>query len=353
MDEESGPAAMRPTIRDVARAAGVALSTVSNALLGRPNVRAETRERIEAIANSLGYRPSPAARAMRARRSFNVGVLVADVANPTFSDIVRGIEDVLIVSDFRLFLCNTDGDIDKQVAYMRDMIDRQVDGLILLSQNLEDPRIVSILSGDFATVAVHRRNLRTRFDYVGLNNADAIRKAVRHLVELGHKRIGFVRGPQGSTAAAERLRSFNGAMKASGLTVEPAHIVQGDYKFAGGVKAGRLLLAGPRRPTAILASNDLCAIGIMEAASQAGLAVPADLSVIGFDDIFLASLPLVGLTSLHQPRREIGAAAARLLLSRIADPRGAGPARQEIFDAELVIRKTTAPRTVKTGRAKR
>lgn len=339
----------RPTIRDVARESGVALSTVSNALLGKVHVSDQTRRRVQEAAERLGYRPSPVARALRSQRSFTVGVLMADIANPTYPEIFRGIEDALLTAGCRIFLCNTDGREDKQLTYMRELIDRRVDGLILVSQHLGSAAFAALMQQAPRTVSVHRRGLRFPIDYVGLDNRDGIRQAMDHLVALGHRRIAFMRGPAGSTAVAERLEGYRCALAESGLPFEKAMIVPGPYTFEGGCHAAAALMALPDLPTALIASSDLSAIGAVHSFTAAGLAVPADISIVGLDNTYLASLPLVNLTTIDYAKREIGAAAAHILLERIHEGASDARPRRRTFKMQLVVRASTA--APRAGRA--
>lgn len=330
-------------MKDVARACGVAPSTVSNALAGKAYVKPATRQAIEAAAAKLGYRVSTIARALRTHRSFSVGVLLADIANPTFPEIVRGIETALRESGCTLLLCNTDGSESRQAQYLRALQDRHVDGLILVSQHLETPEIQALLAHAPPTVLVHRRHRTRPLDYVGLDNAGGIEKALEHLRELGHYRIAIMRGPVASTAVAERVSAFQRYVRRHRLDRDPRLVVQADYSRDGGYAAGEQLFALADRPTAIIASNDVAALGLMEAASRHGIRIPRDLSVVGFDDIFVSALDSIALTTIQQPKHEIGAAAADLLLKRITSGKSNYRPREVIFPARLIVRGTTAP----------
>lgn len=190
---------------------------------------------------------------------------------------------------------------------------------------------------------VHRRSRLRDMDYVGLDNADSMQQAVRYLAGIGHRRIGFIRGPDLSTTAEERRLGFIAAMAELGQPSNDDWIVPGGYTYEAGLSAGRRLLALPQRPSAVIASNDLAALGMIAAATEQGIVIPDGLSVVGIDDIYLAALPPIGLTTIRQPKRQVGAAAAELLLRRIQQPDAARPPQQRIFPTELIIRNTTAP----------
>jgi len=333
----------RITIKDVAEACGVVPSTVSNALAGKAYVRPETRKAIEEAAARLGYRVSPIARALRTQRSFSVGVLVADIANPTFPEIVRGIEDVLRAAGCTLLLCNTDESVILQAEYMRALQDRMVDGLILVSQHLGSPEIDAMLSHAPPAVLVHRRHRDRVQDYVGLDNAGGIVLGLEHLRSLGHRRIAFMCGPVESTAVAERVEAYRRFVRKHELDSDHRLVVQADYTREGGYRACATILALDPRPTAILAANDVAALGALEAAARMRVRVPRDLSVIGFDDIFVSALDAIALTTIVQPKHEIGAAAAQLLLRRITSGKRNYRPKEILFPTQLVVRKTTAP----------
>lgn len=331
----------RVTIRDVAQETGLALSTVSNALAGKNYVSDETRELVLKATERLGYRASVVARALRMQRSFAIGVLIADVANPSSADFVRGVEDVAMREKCTLLLCNTDGDEERQMAHMRTLIDRQVDGIVLISQHCSSPRIRGLLEDGPPFVLVQRRNVAFDEDYVGSDNVEGLSEAIRHVHDLGHRRVGFVRGPVDSSSARERLETFQRQAAALGLDLSEDLVFPGDYSFEGGIAAARYFLKMRRRPTCILASSDMSAIGVMQVALDAGLAIPGDLSVVGLDDIALAAVRSINLTTIQLQKRDMGIQAGELLVSRIKEP--TRPARQIILPTRLIVRASTAP----------
>jgi len=331
----------RVTIRDVAEATGLALSTVSNALAGKDYVREETRALVNEAAVRLGYRASAVARALRMQRSFAIGVLIADVANPSSADFVRGVEDVALAEKCSLFLCNTDGDEEKQLWHMRTLIDRQVDGMVLISQHCSSPAVRQLLDGRTPFVLVQRRNKAFADDYVGSDNVAGLTEALRHLHDIGHRRIGFVRGPADSSSAHERLDTFQKQVRVLGLHTDPELVFAGDYTFSTGYAAGNYFLDMKHPPTAVFGSSDMNSMGVMEAAFARGLEIPRDLSVVGLDDISLAGFRLINLTTVRLRKREMGAAAATLLMRRIRGNKD--PVRELIYPTNLIIRGSTCP----------
>ena len=332
----------RVTIRDLAAECGLALSTVSNALAGKHHVSDETRKLVNSVAARIGYRASALARGLRMQRSFALGVLMADVANPAFPAFVRGIEDVAIRERYTLLLCNTDDDEEKQIRQMQTLIDRQIDGMVLISQHTSSPNVRRLLDSGIPFVLVQRRSPAFADDYVGSDNTNGIRVAVQHLYGLGHRRIAFIRGPVVSSTSLERFVAFETMVKEFGLDRSPDLIYQGDYSGSSGTAACEVFLALSKPPSGIIASNDLNAFGVMDAAHARGLSIPQDLSVVGFDDIALSSSRSLNLTTVHQPKREMGRAAAELLIKRIVGKRIKRP-QEIIFATELVVRGSTGP----------
>lgn len=342
------PIKKSPTIRDIARATGVSRSTAARALSGTGYVDLEKRKLIEKTAIDLGYHRSAIARALRTNRSMTVGILIADITNPVFPLIVRGADEVLSETGITLLLCNTDGIAERQTKFVNEMLERKADGLILVSQSIE-PDIVATLRATVPSVFIYRTPDPDSFDYVGPNNAQGIDALLDHLISLGHRKIGFVKGPQSSSTARERFAIFQKRMTGLGLSIPPSRIFSGSYDLASGQTAADELLKGPPedRPTAIFAANDFVALGLIDRAQSMGLSVPEDLSVVGFDNtiggadwhrVFPTAPRIV---TVGQSRRKMGRLAAELLLERIAD--AARPPSRQIVDVELVVGSTTGP----------
>lgn len=341
LQSKTHSASGKVSIFDVSREAGVAVSTVSNALSNKTIVRETTRERVQAAADKLGYRVSVVARSLRMQRTFTLGVLLADIANPSSPDFLRGIEDVADREQCSLLVCNTDGQLEKQLAQMRVLLDRRVDGLVMLSQHCEQPEIRALLeNGDTPYVMIQRRSLHHDDNYVGANNEEGIGAAVKHLVGLGHQRIALIRGPRDSSTADERYEAYLNRLHAYQLPLQADYVAQGDYHVSGGYTAAKQFFALDPRPTAILAANDMSAIGVMNAAHEAGLRIPQDLSLIGLDDIEMASFSPINLTTIALPRREMGAAATSLVMKIIRQKSLPKP-KQKIFPMKLIVRGST------------
>lgn len=332
----------RITIRDVAKASGHAVSTVSNALADKRHVNKETRKHIQEIATKLGYRPSTIARALRMQTSSTIGVLVADVSNPASPEFIRGIDDVAQREGCNIFLCNTDGEEHRQIAQMQALLDRRVDGMILISQHTDSPEIRKLLDSAINFVLLQRRSHRFRDDYVGSDNAQGTQDSIRYLSSLGHRRVGFITGPEQSSTAMERLDTYEHMVSELGLDADPDLIFSGDYTIEAGIRAMHYFVDMANKPTAIIASNDVNAIGVQDAASELGLTIPHDFSLLGCDDIEFTSLKRIDLTTLRLPKWEMGAAAAELLIRRIRSQKSNTP-REIIFPTHLTLRGSCAP----------
>lgn len=342
----------RVTIRDVAAATGHAVSTVSNALAGKRHVNEETRRQVKEAAERLGYRPSVVARSLRMKLSSTIGVLVPDVSNPAIPEFIRGIDDVAVREGCTILLCNTDELIERQVGQMQTLLDRQVDGMILISQHCDTPEVRNLLDGETPFVLIQRRSARFRDDYIGSDNLQGMRDSVSYLHELGHHRIGLVTGPATSSTAQERLEAFEAAILELDCEVDPDLVYRGDYTVEAGYEAMHYFASLANRPTAIIASNDVCALGVQDAASELGISIPGELSLLGCDDIDLARLRRINLSTLRLPKREMGAAAAELLMRRIHSKRPSTP-REIIIPTKLVLRGSCAAPRKQEGAAHR
>ncbi len=328
-----------PTMQDVARSAGVSIGTVSNVLSKARYVRPQTRAQVERAIDELGFRPNRLARALVYRRTNAIGLVLPDIANPFFSELARGAEDVFGDHDYVTLLGNSDNDPVKEQRYLGSFDDRRVDGIIVVIASAGDAAAVRELAERIPTVAVDRTAKGWQGDTVVGDNRWGMSLAVRHLVTLGHHRIGFVNGDSRLSTASERRHGFLRALGEAGL--EPAGYSEGAFTFASGLEQGAAMLREHERPTAICAANDLLALGILAAAGELGLRVPQDVSILGYDDIAYARVASPGITTVRQPAREMGAGAARLLLGRLADEQR--PAQHLVLRPVLVERESTAP----------
>ena len=336
----AGPA----TLREVARAAGVHPATASRALneQTRSLVSEATARRVLEVAEELGYRPNPIARGLKTNRSHTIGVLVPDLMNPLFAAIVRGIQSVLDGAGYTPLIANTDNDPDRERTDFEAMRMRQVDGFITATAH-RDHRLITDTLGPGATIVlVNRRADDEALPSVTVDDETGARLAVEHLARLGHERIAHVAGPQDVSTGYRRHEGFVAAMNELGLRPDTALIAAGQgFTEAGGEQACRELLARGNTPTAIVAGNDLMALGCCDALADHGLSCPGDVSIVGFNDMPFAARFNPPLTTVRIPHYEIGARSAQLLLELLQDPDA--PTRQVLLQPELVVRGSSAP----------
>jgi DNA-binding LacI/PurR family transcriptional regulator len=333
----------RPTIADVATRAGVSKGAVSFALNGRPGLAQTTVDRILAAADELGWRPSNRARSLSVSKAFALGLVITrDPAvlssDPFFPAFIGGVESVLAPRGQALVLQVVAPGGDEEAGYRRLAQDGRVDGVFLSDLRHDDPRIDLLTSLGLPAVTLNRPEVRSPFPAVCLDDRPGTIAVVEHLLELGHRRIAHVAGPQVFVHATARTEAFVSALAAAGL--QPAAIETSDFTAVGGIEATKRLLALPDRPTAIVYANDRMAIAGLGAAQQAGLRVPDDLSVAGFDDSELAEFVHPGLTTVRADPYAFGEAAARTL-NQLIDGDGAVP-DVELPPARLIIRRSTA-----------
>jgi LacI family transcriptional regulator len=338
------------TIRDVARVANVHPGTVSRALKDetRALVNVETAKRVQRVAAELGYRPNPIARGLKTNRSFTVGVLVPDLTNPLFPPIVRGIEDRLEQAGYTALIVNTDNDSERERHHVEAMRARQVDGLISATARL-DHEVLEQAASELPLVLVNRSREDGSVPAVTVNDHEGIRLGVEHLTGLGHRRIGHLAGPQNTSTGHHRLAGFMDATAAAGLTADDIEIrVCGWFNEREGARACAELLDAAPGLTAVLAANDLLAIGCYDTLEERGLRCPDDVSVVGFNDMPLVDHLRPPLTCVRVPQREIGVVAAELLLEGLADETAAP--RSVLLEPTLIVRgSTAAPSTDRGG----
>jgi LacI family transcriptional regulator len=331
----------RVTIRDVARAVGVSEATVSNALADKPIVTPATKARVRQAAEELGYHVSPIARALRTGMTGTVGIVVSNLANPFYADILLGISSVLTPRGYQTIICNTESRPELQSWHVAQLLRHMVDGLLLLSFSSETEDTTRALKAGVPLVALWRRPGGREATFVGMDDATAMNTALEHLWSLGHRRIGLLRAHAASSPSDARQSAFTGFLAQRGVAPDPRLVGGGDISIEGGRDATRRLLDLAAPPTAIIATSDLMALGTTMALAERGLGVPEAVSVVGFEDTFVAGLPQIQLTTVSVPRREIGERAAELLLERILDP--AQPVRDVVLPPGFQIRGTTGP----------
>ncbi|HUG52402.1 MAG TPA: LacI family DNA-binding transcriptional regulator [Vicinamibacteria bacterium] len=326
----------KPTITDVARRAGVSKSLVSLVMRGADHVSAARRQAVVKAASELGYRPNAMARSLVQRRTHMIGVMVSDLHNPFFADVVAGMQGEASRTGYKV-LVNTGNRAARQEAdAVETLLQLRADGIILAAPVLEDDVILRA-SREVPIVLVAREMQAASIDIVTNDDRAGAEVAVEHCASLGHRRIAHIDGGGGAGAAARR-RGYEAAMSRLGLGGFVS-VVAGTFTEEGGHRGALVLLARDPRPTAIIAANDLAAIGALNAIEEGGLRVPDDVSLVGYDNTSLASLRHISLTTIHQPRLEMGRLALATLLERVDD--GRVQPRRVVLSPSLVVRAST------------
>ncbi|RDU99324.1 LacI family DNA-binding transcriptional regulator [Trinickia dinghuensis] len=328
------------TIKDVAAMAGVSFTTVSHVVNNTRPVSADVRTKVERAIVQLNYVPSAVARSLKARATATIGLVVPNSSNPYFAELSRGIEDGCARQGYCMFFCNSDDDPAKQRNYLRILQEKRIDGLIIASAG-DDAVLASSLTDTREPLVVVDRNIEgLSADLVQIDHERGAYLATRHLLELGHVRIGCITGAVATAVSAMRVHGFIRAMTERGIDIEPSAIVEGDFSAAGGQEAaGRLF--DTVRPTAIFACNDMMGIGALRVAAERGIRVPQHCSIIGFDDIELSGFTYPALSTVGQSVRALGEAAAHMLIERITGA-VSGPTRRRVITPRLVLRESTA-----------
>ena len=333
-----------PTLRDVAQLAGVHPATASRALnpATRPLVNADTARKVLRAAESLGYQPNPIARSLKTARTNTVGVVIPDLTNPLFPPIVRGIEDVLGPAGYNAYIVNTDNDPAREEAQIESLRSRQVEGLIVATARREHPLLVRLHGLGMRMVLVNRKVDGLELPSVTADDAAGTQFAVAHLARQGHRRVLHLAGPSETSTGVARARAFRHAVRDHGLDDDPALVVEcAHWSEADGARALRGVLDSGLEFTAIVAGNDLLALGCYDVFAERGIACPEDVSVVGFNEMPFLDKMRPPLTTVSIPHYEIGFEAARLLLDSIDEPQR--HPRSILLPASLVVRRSTAP----------
>ncbi|EKN8283166.1 substrate-binding domain-containing protein [Vibrio cholerae] len=309
------------TMKDIARLAGVSTSTVSHVINKSRFVSDEITERVNNAAQQLNYAPSALARSLKMNRTKTIGMLVTTSTNPFFGEVVKGVERSCYHQGYNLILCNTEGDNQRMKASINTLLQKRVDGLLLMCSTLEGERLdVFDRYPDIPIVVMDWGPILFASDKIQDNSLQGGYMAAKHLIECGHKEIGCITGPLIRHQAQMRYEGYKRALAEAGIAINPDWIVESDFECEGGYQAFEKLYQRGKLPSALFVSNDMMAMGVIQAASQRGLRVPDDLSLIGYDDVHIAKFMTPALTTIHQPKYRLGKAAVDTLLYRLENP---------------------------------
>ncbi|WP_069805368.1 LacI family DNA-binding transcriptional regulator [Thermogemmatispora onikobensis] len=336
-----------PSIREVAERAGVSLGTVSNVLNHPELVAEETRQRVQRIIDELGFVRNGSARQLRAGRSLYIGLVVLDVANPFFTEVARGVEDAASEAGYVVILCNSDDSFEREAHYLRVLEEQRAHG-VLITPVLDDPtHLYRLRKRGISVVLLDRPSRQPDLCSVAVDDVHGGELAAEHLLAQGHERIAFVNGPQSIRQCADRLEGVQRAVRAAGA--DPAQVILEVARPFLNAREGEraveqiLSVSEAERPTAIFCANDLLALGVMRGLTRRGFAIPRDFALVGYDDVDFAGMLSTPLTSVRQPKYQLGRSAAELLLDE-ADHPSTHEHRQLTYQPELIVRESSSYR---------
>jgi len=330
------------SIHEVARRAKVSIATVSRTINGVPTVAPQLSRRVWKVVEELGYFPNTQARALVSGRSRIFGLIVTEITNPFFPEIVQGFEDVAVQHNYEILTGSTVHDPRRLAHSVRRMIERRVDGVAVVTFGMEETLFDDLKSRNIPLVFIDVGPSLPRVSNIRIDYLHGIRQAVQHLGALRHQRIAFISGPLTFKTAVARQRAFLQSMEEIGLPVDPACLIEGTHTMEGGIDAMKKILAFPKRPTAVVCSNDMTAIGVMRQSYEAGVSIPRDLSVVGFDDIRIAQFMTPPLTTVRMSQPEIARMAFNALLAEVQRKMPSPDGTEYVLRTSLVLRDSTA-----------
>jgi len=330
------------SIRDVAKRAGVSIATVSRAVNGITTVDRELAKRVWKAVEEVGYMPNPQARALVSGRSRILGLIVSEITNPFFPELVQEFENLAVAQGYEVMIGSTNYDPKRTESLIRRMLQRNVDGVAVMTFGIEEDLVKRLVESEFPLVFVDAGPKMPNIRVLKVNYGEGIREAVQHLAALGHRAIAFITGPLRLRSAVARRDAFLNALDELGLKASPGHIVEGDHTMEGGMAAIDLLVANPQLPTAVVCSNDMTAIGVLHGLYRTTHKVPNDISVVGFDDIHLAQFMLPPLTTVQMSCKHLATAAVQALRAGIEPDHPRAAQKEWQIPTHLVVRQSSA-----------
>lgn len=330
---------MPVSIKDIARIAGVSHSTVSRALRNSPLIPPQTTARIQKIAQEAGYTASAVARGLVTRKTNAIGVVVTSIADPFNGEVVAGIEDVANQFGYSVILATSQADPAREISVVRGFRERRLDGILVASSRVGALYVPLLSELEVPVVLINNQHPSRFLHSVSIDNADGGYQGTRHLIDLGHTAIAYLGDESGLQSDVDRHRGYVNALDQNGVPLDQQLVVRGDGRPEGAFKAAMKILSRPNPPSAIFCYNDMSALGVLQAAIKQQLSVPEDLSIVGFDDIFFAERLHPPLTTVHQPKTELGRDAMNLLIALL---RGEHVEKVETVRGQLIVRGSTA-----------
>ena len=333
------------TIKDIARKLNLSYSTVSRALNSSSLVNSRTMKLIKDEAKRMGYTPNALARGLVLQKSGIVGMVIPDITNPFFPAIARGAEDEACRRGYNLLVCNSDWNVDMETHHLKLIKEKKVEGLILSSINVQNEYLEKIIEQGYPLVFISRVYPGVDVNFVGVDTEYGGYLAGKYLAELGHREVAFIGGSFNVNSVQGRYKGFRKALSKYGINFNESYAIEGEFNIKSGYEKALNLLKRRGTVTGIFAANDLIAVGVIRAARELGYLIPEEISIIGYDDIFLASLPGIELTTVFQEKRKMGELAAKLLLDEIDGEKDLKKGKKRIIlTPRLIVRKTTSPR---------
>jgi LacI family transcriptional regulator len=329
-------------IRTIAQMANVSIATVSRTINRKPTVNPVIAKRVWKVIEQLEYFPDAQARGLVSGKSRLLGLIVSEITNPFFPELIQGFEDVAVENGYEVLIGSTSYNPARMSLCIRRMIERNVDGVAIMTFGIDEPLLEQLAERNIPLVFVDSSPDHPRVSALKVDYHKGIRSGVQHLAALGHRKIAFISGPMRLYSAQSRLNAFNESLRECGISAKPAWITEGDHTVEGGMKAMQKLLDGIDLPTAVMCSNDMTAIGVLHKIYRQGLRVPDDFSVVGFDDIQFAQFTLPPLTTVQMSCYELAREAVQALKEQIGNLEDELGRREHQIETRLIVRESTS-----------
>lgn len=331
------------TIKDVAKAANVSTATVSNVISKVKYVSPELTKRVEKVIKQVNYKPSKIARSLKVNKTFYLGLIVPDITNPFFAEVVRGVESVALRENYQIFLCNTDGNVLREEKALKSFYEHHVDGIISVAPRMEEADLEKYFKSIPFVIADRPLNIKNyEANLVYADNIKSSYQLAKHLIKKGHQSFAYIAGPREVLNVQKRIFGFSKGLKDSGFSEEKNVILYGEFNYENGFKLMNKILELKPHPTAVFALSDITAWGALESAKAKGLNIPEDIAIAGFDNVYFSKLLNPSLTTIHQPKYELGRVAVNILIKKLNNmKKGLMKKNEIILESKLILRNST------------